>query len=314
MKCTSPLHLKDGSVRPCGQCRVCRFSRAREWAVRIVHELPYHAESCFVTLTYDPVALPEDGSLRKSEFQKFLKLLRYYLDGRKIRYYACGEYGALGRPHYHAVLFGVSLAEHRLGKRLRGSRSFECLAGPVVDAWKVNRHGLSLDGGFVAMGPVEYGCALYVAAYVRKKLTGAAASHYGDREPPFSCVSKGIGLQFALDHAEQIRENVFVSVNGKQVLPSRYYREKLGITADDVREARSERDTSEARELIKRYGERFPLLSRTHPLDAWLQAEDEAVQRDKNIAAEDRVRERYDFEALLYDRSGSAEGGEHRRF
>lgn len=62
-------------------------------------------EACFLTLTYRDEACPP--SLDPSHLTLALKRLRHHLGGKKITYYACGEYGrTTWRPHYHAGLFG----------------------------------------------------------------------------------------------------------------------------------------------------------------------------------------------------------------
>ena len=38
---------------PCGQCAGCRIDKSREWANRMMLEMPYSSGSWFVTLTYD---------------------------------------------------------------------------------------------------------------------------------------------------------------------------------------------------------------------------------------------------------------------
>ena len=124
-------------VVACGQCLGCRLDRSRMWAMRVVHEAAMHESSCFITLTYrDPVEctdeqlangwhIPADWSLHKDHLQKFWKRLRKA--GFRVRYFGCGEYGDvckhglsttndgerphcpncnLGRPHYHACVFG----------------------------------------------------------------------------------------------------------------------------------------------------------------------------------------------------------------
>lgn len=66
-----------------------------------------HGDALFTTLTYDDDQVPK--SLSKRHLQLFLKKLRRRMDPHKIRYFACGEYGEEeGRPHYHALLYGVS--------------------------------------------------------------------------------------------------------------------------------------------------------------------------------------------------------------
>jgi hypothetical protein len=41
-----------------------------------LHEASLHIFNSFITLTYDPEHLPEDGSLNVLHFQKFMKRLR----------------------------------------------------------------------------------------------------------------------------------------------------------------------------------------------------------------------------------------------
>lgn len=93
----------------CGQCRDCRLRRTREWAIRCTHEAQMHDRSSFVTLTF----AEDPGTVCKKDLQLWLKRLRKKMG--KLRYYACGEYGEkFGRPHYHAILFGVDFSHDRV--------------------------------------------------------------------------------------------------------------------------------------------------------------------------------------------------------
>jgi len=66
-----------------------------------MHEAKYHEQKAFLTLTYDDLHLPDNGSLDKTHYQKFMKRLRKELnpsgtkpeDYKKLRYFMCGEYG-----------------------------------------------------------------------------------------------------------------------------------------------------------------------------------------------------------------------------
>ena len=105
-----PLKLK------CGQCRGCRATRAREWALRCVNEASLHPRNSFITLTYSPEHVPWDGSLDVRHWQLFAKRLRKELG--PFRFLHCGEYGSGFRPHYHACVFGLDFAgDRRMYKR-----------------------------------------------------------------------------------------------------------------------------------------------------------------------------------------------------
>lgn len=114
MNCINPFPIKseDGHIlflAPCGKCNVCRVQRSNQWALRCMHELKqYGNKAVFVTLTYNEENLPKNKTLVKDDLQKFWKRLRKNLKGRKISYFACGEYGSrYDRPHYHAIIFGL---------------------------------------------------------------------------------------------------------------------------------------------------------------------------------------------------------------
>ena len=100
----------------CGQCIGCRLEKARQWALRCSHEASLHENNCFVTLTYSDKNLPKYNSLELRDFQKFMKRLRKHFDGG-IRFFHCGEYGDKnGRPHYHAILFGIDFDDREIYK------------------------------------------------------------------------------------------------------------------------------------------------------------------------------------------------------
>lgn len=71
-----------------------------------------HLVSAFITLTYDEQHLPSGGYLSKHHAQQFIKDLRAKIYPRLIRHLTIGEYGTeKGRPHYHAIIFGMSSEE-----------------------------------------------------------------------------------------------------------------------------------------------------------------------------------------------------------
>ena len=190
----------------CGQCLGCRLDRSRVWALRIVHEASLCDSAVFVTLTYRDLYdadddqleggfhVPHDWSLDKSHFRNFMKRLRkafwhYDADGKKvyekIRYFHCGEYGnvcrhsfrldlqncpycTVGRPHYHAILFGCDFPDLVAYK---GEGEDTRYTSPFLESiWKY---------GFVDVGNVNFESAAYVSRYILKKVTGPKADdHY----------------------------------------------------------------------------------------------------------------------------------------
>lgn len=182
---------------PCNNCIGCRLEKSREWAVRCVYESSLYKENSFITLTYSDEHLPENRSLVRKDLQDFFKRLRIAvnrklkkkgLPAKKIRYYACGEYGEqTERPHYHAILFNhqfddlkeiTKLSEHGLS-RFKHSQF-------LSDVW---------GKGIVSVGDMTFESAAYVARYCLKKINGPAAeSHYNGRVPEFSAMSLKPGI------------------------------------------------------------------------------------------------------------------------
>lgn len=113
---TIPFYI----VVPCGHCSVCQVSKQIQFGNRLLLE-QYSAElrgtpqSYFVTLTYAPAFLPENG-VNKRDVQLFLKRLRVTLERKfnipPFRYCVFSEYGkTTHRAHYHMILFGVKLGD-----------------------------------------------------------------------------------------------------------------------------------------------------------------------------------------------------------
>jgi hypothetical protein len=206
-----------GVVVPCGKCLVCQQNRASEWAARLVHELQYHEQACFITLTYDEVHVPKLENdlmtLRKKDYQDFFKRLRKNLDV-KIKYFLCGEYGSkFHRPHYHAIVFGWSPAYSDIIKSVSPGYSSSKL---LEDIWSL---------GNCTVGAVSGDSIHYTSGYVLKN-TLPKEDLLG-RVPPFLSSSQGMGLQYALDHSEAVK-NINISAEGTTCAVPRYYLKKLG--------------------------------------------------------------------------------------
>lgn len=153
----------------CGRCIGCRLERARQWAVRCMHEASLHEASAFVTLTYEVAPL----GLVPRDLELFWKRLRRSLGGKRISYFACGEYGEhTRRPHYHACIFGYWPDDAVLFKRTAAGHSLYRSA-TLEKLW---------GHGFVNFGAVTFESAQYVAGYITKKITGPEAAGYYQAE------------------------------------------------------------------------------------------------------------------------------------
>lgn len=213
MICDSPLQVRrklDNQVFdvPCGKCPPCKQRRVASWCFRLKQEEKVHDFAHFVTFTYgtDTVPISPNGfmSLCKKDFQDFMKRLRKRV-GTNVKYYACGEYGGRSkRPHYHAIVFGVS--------------DKNC----YFDAWQ---HGV------VHIGAVSGASIAYTLKYIDKanfvRLHGR-----DDRVPEFSLMSKGLGDCYLSSsvvqyHAQRIDELFVTDLGGYRLAMPRYYRCKL---------------------------------------------------------------------------------------
>jgi len=184
VSCYAPWQksVLGGGSRPiaCGQCSGCRLERSRQWAVRCMHEASLHEKNSFVTLTYKDA--PE--SLEYRDFQLFMKRLRK-VRGR-CRFYMGAEYGEQrGRPHFHALLFGVAWPDGvYLGKSPSGFKLFR--SAQLSALW---------PQGFASVGDVTFESAAYVARYCMSVITGdKAVEHYGGRKPEFGRMSLRPGI------------------------------------------------------------------------------------------------------------------------
>lgn len=232
-----PLSIGDKIFIPCGQCVGCRVQNAATWATRCMHERRMWQkthDASFLTLTYRPEKLPEDGGLVVRDLQLFMKRVRK-ANGAGVRFYGVGEYGgSFGRPHYHVLLFNVGFDDKRFYKR--GKRDGETLytSGSLESMW---------PDGHAVIGDVTYDSCAYVAGYVVDKITGdKAADWYAGRQPEFSVMSKGIGHSYYMKYAHEIYAHDSVIVNGAPRRPPRYYDDKWKMLdptgLDDIKRKR----------------------------------------------------------------------------
>lgn len=222
---------------PCGQCVGCRLERSRQWAMRCHHESQLQPDNCFITLTFSPEALalrPNQWSLDHRDWQLFMKKFKSSIRrqhgkeaAKKLRFYMCGEYGAINRrPHYHACIFGFDFPDKILwkitktGNRLYTSKSLE-------ELWPY---------GFSTIGDVTFESAAYVARYIMKKINGAMAEdHYewidensgeiSTLRPEYTTMSRrpGIGRGWLDRYIDDVYPHDYVVINGIKMKPPKYY-------------------------------------------------------------------------------------------
>lgn len=195
-----------------------------------------HEHNCFLTLTYDDEHLPSDNGLDRVHVRDFLKRLRKAIYPRRVRYFQCGEYGALGdRPHYHAAVFGYSFnADRKKWTTRRGNIVHR--SSQLESLW---------EHGYSEIGSLTFKSAAYVARYVTKKIklseysTPEAHEAYAARyervntltgeiieaEPEHATMSlkPGIGEPWFNRYWTDVYPSDEVIMNGKRMRPPRYY-------------------------------------------------------------------------------------------
>ncbi len=201
------------------------------WSLRLLYELKNWDCASFVTLTYDDEHLKSD-SLIKKDFTDFMKRLRRDLpEGRKIRYYMCGEYGDKNfRPHFHSIIYGLD-NYNQFDRDLIKENWGKCEDFMFEPINNYRKHS--------AIEPVCRESIQYVCGYVQKKLKGVDAQKLYDENGlvrPYNTCSNGIGLNFCMENAERLIKNGFTFYNGHKIAIPRYFRDKLGIKQVDILE------------------------------------------------------------------------------
>jgi len=213
---------------PCGKCIGCRLEQSRQWAMRCTHEATLHKENCFLTLTYDNYHLDPSGSLNVTDIQLFMKRLRRRFEGKKIRYFQCGEYGDLHqRPHHHVILFGLDFYDKEVAEVAENGFVLYC-SSTLANLWPFGLHRI---------GGVTFESTAYVARYVMKKISGPAAEdHYQGRIPEYITMSRRPGIAYGW--IEKYKDDVYphdyvVIRNGIKCKPPAYYDKIFDRIQDD---------------------------------------------------------------------------------
>ena len=249
MKMRTDFKSKNpNSELPCRRCLGCKLTKAKEWAIRCMHECRYHQESTFVTLTYNNEDLPKGGDLDHSDFQRFMYKLRNHQKENnlpRVRFYMCGEYGEKNkRPHYHAILFGVKFPDEEY-LRTRGKN--RVYRSATLD--RIWGHGRA------ETGCVSESSAGYVARYTLQKqqeedlerICPGTGEIYKVRKPyNRSSLKPGLGYKYFEEFKTDIFPDDFVIDEKYNETPTPgYYRVLLQRDnpemAEDLRQRRIEK-------------------------------------------------------------------------
>lgn len=258
--CDSPFYVRheltgENMPFPCGRCPVCKRRRVSQWVFRMMKEDERQKFGHFVTLTYDTKHVPitDHGfmTLCKRDFQLYMKRLRKLCKGDKLKYYCVGEYGTKRmRPHFHAIIFGVSDIDR------------------FSDAWQL---------GNVYVGKVSGDSVAYTCKYMDKERKIPLHSR-DDRIKEFSLMSHGLGENYLTDamvayHKSDLSRNYVTTKTGYRVALPKYYRDKIFSDDEKFRQRKLiERDKLDKRniKILK-----IEALYGSKDIDAWEESEKE---------------------------------------
>lgn len=208
-----------------------------------MHEAQLHEENSFLNFTYNDDHLVDryitrydngkplySGTLHYPHWQRFARRLRKSLSrekSRQTKFYMCGEYGdELGRPHYHACLFGHDFADKKHFRTTQGGF-------PLYTSETLNK---LWPHGFATIGSVTFESAAYVARYVMKKITGKRKEKHYEKidietgeikklKQEFNQMSRrpGIGSRWIHKYTSDVYPKGKVITRGHESNAPRYY-------------------------------------------------------------------------------------------
>lgn len=221
-------------VLPCGVCPGCKLDRAADLQTVMICEGLSHPCSLMVNVTYDDANLPPDMSVNRVDPVSFIKRLRAWVDytfkGRKIRYFVAAEYGSnTKRPHYHFIIFGLSLQDFPDVQFYKKSGNY-CL-------YKSEKLNALWGKGFVNFGVAVPGGMGYTAGYLTKKIgsspddiryrrTNILTGETWQVMPEFHSRSAGLGRDFIRKHRDDLRSGYLVFEGQRRRIPP-YFRKFL---------------------------------------------------------------------------------------
>lgn len=132
-----------------------------------------------------------------------------------MRYLLAGEYGEkFGRPHYHALLFGVGFDDIKPVTKKYGESQW------LTDTWGMGR---------VSVQPFSPAAAAYTAQYTMKKIGRSHCTLDGVvLQPPFLRASNrpGLGAHWLCEFANDTQHGYLIEDGKKRPVP-KYYRKLL---------------------------------------------------------------------------------------
>lgn len=208
------LKRSKHKIFSCGKCLQCRKRKSKQLAVRCVLHSSLYTENCFLTLTYDESKKDYHNEFDYKDIQRFKKRLRSYTFRRfkkRIEVFNVHEYGKNGKKHWHLVAFNLEIPDRTLHTTRNGVPLYTSI------------HLSGLWGhGFVAIGDVSEGSAMYTAQYMEKDFKNG---HSGTKKRSHSKHS-GIGRGYFLKHYKQILSLGYIPFGGTKLPIFRYF-EKL---------------------------------------------------------------------------------------
>lgn len=215
---------------PCGKCSCCAKSKEFSLTQRADFAFQESATPCFfVTLTYSPrwnKVIDKGVNIRhiqlfKKRFKRNLDLLGK--DSSSVKFLVTSEYGKLGRPHYHMLVFGCPylddnhLKHDYLFRQLinfcwrvpeRSSdgkfRSFSSYLSKFPKLWKRADDYDKLSYGYSQVSEIRgdgSSCASYACKYAFKD---AGSTVPKGKNKLFRSVSKNLGFDFVLSRKDNI--------------------------------------------------------------------------------------------------------------
>lgn len=259
MQCLTPFQVKDLEQEvPCGKCYHCLRRRIGGWIFRINNQLKHSAPAFFVTLTYDTEHVPITANgymtLKKSDLQNFFRILRKQT-GKKIKYYAVGEYGEnKHRPHYHAILMGATQDEIKQAWRTKATKKVK---GEAI--------------GEIHFGDTQQAAIEYCFGYLQKGCK-IPMHRKDDRQPKFQLFSKRLGLSYINErtrawHLADLENRMYMPVGQDKFPMPRYFKEKL--YTPEQREIIQAKQIPEGKKRLWEYMQK--IVDQGHSFDDYIQ-------------------------------------------